>query len=196
MYKIITMKNYILVLFLFTASFSFAQKKACKIDFEEKTDSTYIKKTVEVLIHERVFGNNKEMIFFSLLNSDGVPMLGLQQIQKSTEFISALCFDKNSKITFQLENGKFVTLINSSQENCSSLSYDAETKSNIKVLTNYFLFLKDNYEDLKKSPISLMRISYVGEKKDIAIKNKMNSELLKTTSTPSTYFIDYLHCIE
>lgn len=196
MYKIIPMKNYILVLFLFITTFSFAQKKDCKIDFEEKTDSTYIKKTSEVLIHERVFGNNKEMIFFSLLNSEGVPMLGLQQIQKSTEFIPALCFDKNSKIIFQLENGKFVTLVNSSQENCSSLTYDATSKSNIKIITNYFLFVKDNYEDLKKSPISIMRIIYVADKKDIALKNKMTSELLKDTSTPSSYFIDYLHCIE
>ena len=196
MYKIIPMKNYILVLFLFTVTFSFAQKKDCKIYFEEKTDSTYIKKTSEVLIHERVFGNNKEMIFFSLLNSEGVPMLGLQQIQKSTEFIPALCFDKNSKIIFQLENGKFVTLVNSSQENCSSLTYHATTKSNIKIITNYFLFVKDNYEDLKKSPISIMRIIYVADKKDIALKNKMTSELLKDTSAPSSYFIDYLHCIE
>jgi hypothetical protein len=190
------MKNLLIALFLFIGIISFAQKKDCKIDFEEKTDSTYIKKTVEVLVHERVFGNNKEMIFFSLLVSDGVPMLGFQQIQKSTEFIPAICFDKNSKIIFQLVNGKIITLINSSQENCSSLSYDAETKSNIKVMTNYFLFLKDNYDELLKSPISLMRISFVGERKDIAIKNKIDSELLKSSSTPATYFIDYLHCVE
>jgi len=157
------MKNLLIALFLFIGTISFAQKKDCKIDFEEKTDSTYIKKTVEVLVHERVFGNNKEMIFFSLLVSDGIPMLGFQQIQKSTEFIPAICFDKNSKIIFQLVNGKIITLINSSQENCSSLSYDAETKSNIKVMTNYFLFLKDNYDELLKSPISLIRISFVGE---------------------------------
>ena len=190
------MKNFILGLSLFSVVFSFAQKKDCKIDFEEKTDSTYIKKTAEVLVYERVFGNSKEMIFFSLLNSDGVPMLSLQQIQKSTEFIPALCFDKSSKIIFQLENGKIITLVNSSQENCSSMTYDAETKSNIKVLTNYFLFLKDNYEELKKSPISLMRINYVGERKDIVFKTEMNSELLKINSNPSTYFIDFLQCLD
>lgn len=190
------MKNLLIAFFLVTGTLSFAQKKDCKIDFEEKTDSTYIKKTVEVLVHERVFGNNKEMIFFALLNSQGVPMLGFQQIQKSTEFIPTFCFDKNSKIVLQLDNGKFVTLINSSQEVCSSLSYDAETKSNIKVITNYFMFLKDNYEELKKSPISLMRVNSVGEKKDIAFKTTIDSELLKSSSNPSTYFMDYLHCIE
>ena len=174
----------------------FAQKKDCKYDFEERTDSTYIKKTQDVLIYERVFGNSKEMISFSLLNSDGVPMLGFQQIQKSSEFITALCFDKSSKIIFQLENGKFISLINSNQESCSSFGYDEESKSNIKVLTNYFLFLKDNYEELKKSPISIMRVVYAGEKKDIALKSEIKSELLKDTSTPTNYFMDYLHCVE
>lgn len=196
MYKIITMKNYILTLFLFTITLSFAQKKDCLLDFEEKTDSTYIKKTADILIHEKVFGNSKEMIFFSLLNSDGVPMLGLQQIQKSTDFIPVLCFDKNSKVIFQLENGKIISLINSNQENCSSFSFDTETKSNIKVITNYFLFLKDNYEELKKSPISLMRIKFVGESKDVVLKSNLDSELLKTKTSPSNYFVDYLHCVE
>lgn len=190
------MKNYILTLFLFTITLSFAQKKDCLLDFEEKTDSTYIKKTADILIHERVFGNSKEMVFFSLLNSDGVPMLGLQQIQKSKDFIPALCFDKNSKIIFQLENGKIISLINSNQENCSSFSYDVETKSNIKVITSYFLFLKDNYEELKKSPISLMRIKFVGESRDIVLKSNLDSELLKTKSSPSNYFVDYLNCVE
>jgi len=190
------MKNYLLTLLLFTISFSFGQKKECLYDFEEKTDSTYLKKTADILVHERVFGNNKEMIFFSLLNSNGAPMLGLQQIQKSKDFIPALCFDKNSKVIFQLENGKIITLINSSQENCSSFSYDEESKSNIKLITNYFLFLKDNYEELKKSPISLMRIKYVGESKDIVFKSNMNSELLNSNSSPSNYFVDYLNCVE
>lgn len=190
------MKNLLLALFLVTGTLSVAQKKDCVLEFEEKTDSTYIKKTVEVLVHERVFGNSKEMIFFSLLISDGVPMLEFQQIQKSTEFLPALCFDKNSKIIFQLENGKFINLISYNEENCSVLNYDVETKSNIKIMTNYFLFLNDNYEELKKSPISLMRIIYVGEKKDVAFKDNIDSELLKSSSTPSSYFINNLHCVE
>jgi hypothetical protein len=190
------MKNYIITLLLLLATLCFGQNKDCKIDFEEKTDSTYIKKTADILVHERVFGNSKEMIFFSLFNSDGVLMLGLQHIQKSTDFIPALCFDKNSKIIFQLENGKFITLINTSQENCSSLNYETETKSNIKIITNYFLFLKNNYSELTKSPISLMRIKYVGESKDIVFKNKVDSELLNSSSAPSTYFMNYLHCVE
>lgn len=190
------MKNFLIALSLFIGINTFAQNKDCKIDFEEKTDSTYIKKTSEVLIHERVFGNNKEMVFFSLINIDGVPMLGFQQIQKSTEFIPAICFDKNSRIIFQLENGKFITLVNYSPESCSSLNYDSESKSNIRVITNYFMFVNSNYDDLKISPISIMKVQYVGDSKNIVFKNDIDSEMLKTTSKPTNYFIDYLHCIE
>ncbi|WP_338410446.1 hypothetical protein [uncultured Flavobacterium sp.] len=190
------MKNKITTLLFLFVSIAFAQNKDCKIDFEEQTDSTYIKKTSEFLVHERVFGNSKEMIFLSLLNSNGVLMLGFQQIQKSADFIPAFCFDANSKIYFQLENGKIISLINSGQENCSTLNYDLETKSNIKVLTHFFLFLKENYEELAKSPISLMRIYHVSEKTDIVLKSELKSELLNTTSFPTHYFMDYLHCID
>lgn len=191
------MKHRLLIIFaLFIGISSWSQKKDCKFDFEEKTDSTYLKKTTDILVYERIFGNNNEMIFFSLLNSNGTPMLSFQQIQKSTEFIPAICFDKNSKIYFQLENGKIISLINASEDNCSSFNYDSASKSNIKVITNYFLFIKDNYDELKKSPISLMRINYVGDKKDIVLKTEINSELLKEKYNPSNYFIDYLDCIK
>lgn len=190
------MKKYILFLILFSISITSAQKKDCLLDFEEKTDSTYIKKTADILIYEKVFGNSSEMIFFSLINSDGTPLLGFQQIQKSKDFIPVVCFDKNSKIIFQLENGKIITLINSGQESCSAFSRDEQSNSNIKIITNYFMFLKESYEELKKSPISLMRIKYVANSKDIVIKNTLNSELLKSTTTPSNYFMDYLHCVE
>ena len=185
----------ITLIFCFNAALLFAQKKDCLVEYEEKTDSTFIKKTKNVLVHERVFGNSKEILFFSLVNSDGVPMLGIQYIQKSTEFISSHCFDSNSKIIFQLENGKFVTLLHSGKDNCSLLNYDAESKSNIRIMTSYFYFMKDNFEELKSSPLSLMRINFVGERKDIVFKNKIESELMRETYIPTNYFIDFLNCI-
>ena len=41
-----------------------------------------------------------------------------------------------------------------------------------------------------------MRVMYVGEKKDFALKNKIYSELLNDIFTPSNYFIDFLECVE
>lgn len=185
-------------IFIFLLLFSngvFAQKD-CEIDFEEKNDSTYIKKTTETLIYEKVFGETKEMFFFSLINNDGILYLNMQIIQKSNDFLPAICFDKNSKIILQLENGKFVTLKNNNTEICSSLSYDETSKSNIRVVSTYFVFLNENYNELKKSPISLMRIKPVGDSKDIILKTELESELFKDKSNPTKYFMDYLHCVE
>lgn len=187
----------IVVLLVFSLNLiSLAQNKDCSIDFEEKTDSTYIKKTTDFMLHEKVFGNATELVMVSILNNNGTVLLSLQMIQKSPEFIPAFCFDKSSKIYFQLNNGKIITLLNVSEDTCASNSFDTETKNNIKVITNYFVFVSENYQDLKTSPISLMRIKYLGETKDYAVRTELKSEILNKTVNPSLFFIDNLNCID
>ena len=93
-------------------------------------------------------------------------------------------------------NGKIITLLSSDEESCSALSYDSKENNNIRILTGYFYFTKTNYEDLKISPISLMRIQFAGETKDYVLKSELNSETLKTTSKPDSYFMEYLKCVE
>ena len=189
------MKNLLLFLLLSTISIN-AQTKDCLYDIEEKTDSTSLKTLPHKLMNDKIFGNNKEFIFFGLLNSDGVPMLSLQQLQKSNDFIPTSCLSKNSKIVFQLINGKIVTLIHAFEDVCSDLNYNTDEKNNIRILTAYFYFTKNNFEELKNSPISLVRIQFSGASKDYVIKTELTSESLKIKTNPATYFIDYLKCVE
>ena len=189
------MKNLLIFLLLSTISIN-AQTKDCLYDIQEKTDSTSLKSLPHKLMNEKIFGNKKEFIFFGLLNSDGVPMLSLQQLQKSNDFIPTSCLSKNSKIVFQLMNGKIVTLFHAFDDICSDLNYNSEEKSNIRILTAYFYFTKTNFEELKNSPISLVRIQFSGESKDYVIKSELTSESLKTKTNPANYFIDYLKCVE
>ena len=186
----------ILFIFLFTTFVSEAQNQDCIYDVNEKTDSTALKVTPQKLVHERIFGNSKEFIFFNLLNESGTPMLVVQQIQKNNAFIPVNCIDKKTKIVFQLANGKIVTLIHSDFETCSQLNYDSETKDNIRILTGYFYFTQSNYEELSKSPISLMRIQFVGETKDYVIQTEYFSETFVTKTNPTNYFVDYLKCVQ
>ena len=186
----------ILVLIFLLPLLTFSQKKDCKYDFEEKTDSTYIKALSEKLVYEKVFGNSKEFIQFNLINNNGVPTLSFQQIQKSSDFIPVRCFNNRSKIIFQLENGKIITLLSSNEDVCSNLTYIPEEKNNIRLLTGYFLFTKTNYEELKKSRITIMRVQFSGETKDYIILDELQSEILNLSCKPSSYFIDYLECIE
>ena len=193
--KYLQMKKLIALLVVFPL-FATAQTKDCEYDLEEKTDSTSLKVMPNKLIHEKIFGNSNEFVFFSLINENGAPILNLQLLRKSQDFIAAYCLNKNSKIIFQLENGKIISLINVYDETCSELNFDPTTNNNIRILNGFFYFTKTNYEELKNSPISLMRIQFAGETKDYVLKKLIFSEILLVTSNPASYFMEYLKCVE
>jgi len=172
-----------------------AQQKKCEYELEEKTDSTFIKKTPNYLIHEKDFVNSKDYVLFSLINSDGTPYLNFQFLQKSKEFIRTKCFDSGSKISLQLTNGKIVTLL-SAGDVCGQLIYDEIEKNNIRMLNNYFIFSKDGFEDLKKYPISMMKVKYASETVDYVFKKELKSEAFQGDFYPENYFINYLKCLE
>ncbi|WP_395043209.1 hypothetical protein [Flavobacterium sp.] len=171
----------------------FAQKN-CEYDINVTDSIGTYKSTKEELVYERYFGNNKISVFFSLINAEGLPSLNLQMIQKNTEFISAKCIDKNSKIYLQLANGKIVTLLGMDQESCGN--YIRNENENVRILSGYFLFMKDSFQELKNSPISIMRIKFSGETEDYIIKSELISELNQKTYYPENYFINNLKCIE
>ncbi|OOG62663.1 hypothetical protein [Flavobacterium sp. A45] len=187
--------KYIFVTALCILSFNLFAQKPCEYS-SNITDSigTY-KSTKEYLISEKVFGGNSNYIFYSLILTDGVPTLNVQFIQKSKEFVKANCFDKDSKIYLQLQNGKIYTLLHIDQESCGTMIRDDKGFDN-RVKTGIFMFTKDNYEELKKSPISLMRIKYLTDVEDYIFKKEFTAELDGKTYRPETYFIDNLRCVE
>ena len=127
---------------------------------------------------EKYFGGSFNYVFFSLAQTDGLPTLNLQNIQKSKDFIKANCFDKNSKIFLQLENGKIITMLHEDSEVCGNLYQNVEEKKNVRLLEGNFYFLKNSIEDLKKHPISLLRVVYGTETVDYVIKKELDSEFL------------------
>lgn len=185
----------LITLTLFLLTFTAFAQKPCEYS-ANVTDSigTY-KVTNEYLINEKNFGGTFSYIFFSLAQTDGLPTLNLQLIQKSKEFIKANCFDKNSKIFLQLENGKIVTLIHIDSERCGTLIRDDKGFDN-RVNTGIFMFMKDNYEELKKSPVSIMRIKYLTNIEDYIVKNELVSEMNGKTFQPSTYLMQNIRCVE
>jgi hypothetical protein len=188
------MKQLIIILFLFTASNLFAQTPC---DYSENiSDSigTY-KSTREYMISEKNFAGNSSYIFYSLALTDGLPTLNIQLIQKSKGFLKANCFDKDSKLFLQLLNGTIVTLIHIDQENCGTMIRDDNGFDN-RVMTGSFMFLKGSIEELKSSPVSMMRIKYLTENEDYVIKKEFQSELNNEVYKPENYFINNLGCIE
>ncbi|MDQ1166710.1 hypothetical protein [Flavobacterium sp. SORGH_AS_0622] len=182
-----------LTIFLLTLT-AFAQKP-CEYSTNVTDSIGSYKITNEYLVNEKNFGGTSNYIFFSLAQTDGLPTLNVQLIQKSKEFIKANCFDKNSKIFLQLQNGKIVSLMHINQENCGTLIRDEKGFDN-RVNTGIFLFMKDNYEELKKSPVTLMRIKYLTNIEDYIVKSELTSEMNGKVFHPNTYFMDNIRCVE
>ena len=103
--------------------------------------------------------------------------------------------DKNSKIYLQLQNGKIVTLIHIDQESCGTM-IRADKDFDNRVKSGIFMFTKENYEDLKTSPVTLMRIKYLTDTEDYIFKKEFTAELDGKIYHPETYFIDNIRCIE
>ena len=188
------MKQVALAFFFLISSQIFAQK-TCDYSVNVKDSIGTYKLTKEYMIYEKNFAGNKHYIFLSLALTDGTPTLNLQMIQKSKEFMKANCFDKNSKLFFQLNNGKIITLLHIDQENCGTMIRDNEGFDN-RLLVGNFMFLKGSLEDLKSSPVNLMRIKYLTDLEDYVIRKEFTSELDSQVYQPETYFINFLHCVE
>jgi len=109
--------------------------------------------------------------------------------------MKANCFDKNSKLFLKLNTGKIITLIHIDQENCGSMVRDDKGYDN-RILIGTFMFMKGSFEDLKSSPVNLMRIKYLTDIEDYIIQKEFQSELNNQVYEPDCYFIKYLECIE
>jgi hypothetical protein len=95
----------------------------------------------------------------------------------------------------QLNNGKIVNLLYTGEDSCGTLLRD-EKNGNNRILSGTFLFSKENFEDLKVSPVTFMRIKFAGEIIDYPLKTELTSELDAVKTAPENYFIDYLNCVE
>ena len=188
------MKNTILYL-LFLLSLPVFAQKDCDYSTNIKDSIGTYKVTNEYLVSEKIFAGKSSYIFCALVNDNGFPVLNVQLIQKSKDFISASCFDKNSKLYLQLQNGKIVTLLHLNKESCGSLIRDDKGFDN-RVNVGTFMFIKGSMEDLKSSPVNLMRIKFLTSTDDYIVKKEITSEMNGKVYFPETYFMDYLKCIE
>lgn len=187
-------KKIALALFLFTTLNALAQKP-CEFDSDVNDSIGTYKSTRQYMVFERSFAGNSTNIFFSLTKTDGVLGVEAQMLQRSNEFIKANCLDKSSKIYLQLQSGKIVTLIYSGTDTCGTLLRDEQNRNN-RILTGVFLFSKENYQDLKTSPVTFMRIQYSGETTDYPFRTAFVAELDKALYEPGDYFMNYIKCIE
>lgn len=188
------MKSILFIALFFITNTIFAQKP-CEYSTSVSDSIGTYKTTPDYMIYEKVFAGNNNYIFYSLNLTDGLPTLTINMIQKSKDFLKANCFDKDSRIYLQLNNGKVVTLIHTNEQSCGSMIRDENGFDN-RVISGTFMFMKDNFDDLKNSPVSMMRIKYLTDTEDYVLKKEFVSELNGKTYNPESYFVQYINCVE
>ena len=188
------MKN-IITLTLFFLAITMNAQAPCEYGTNITDSLGVYKVTKEYLMREKNFGTNSSYIFTTLTSDDGLMLLNLNIIQKSKGFLKANCFDKKSKLFLQLDNGKIITLLHIDQDNCGTLLSDQKGFDN-RLTIGTFMFLKGTIEDLKSSPVSLMRIKFATEIEDFVIKKEIKSEMDGAIFYPEKYFMNYLKCVE
>jgi hypothetical protein len=182
------------LVFLLTNLSIFAQKQ-CEIDADVVDSVGTYKSTKQYMVFERSFAGNSTNIFFTLTNTNGVLGLETQQVQSSSEFLKASCFDVASRIYLQLNNGKIVTLLHVGNESCGTLVRN-DANQNVRIVGSSFVFSKENFEDLKVSPVTFMRIKFSGETLDYPLKTGFVSVIDKKMYEPEMYFMNFIHCVE
>ena len=183
---------YFILLILSTSIYS---QKPCEFTSNVKDSIGTYKSTIDYLVYESNFADKSNYIFLVLESTNGTPTLKLNFIRKSKEFVNVKCFDKNSKIFFQLNNGKIITLLALDKESCGNLIRDDKAYDN-RVLSGTFMFMKGTLEELKNSGVNMMRVKFISETEDYIIKKEILSELNDKQYQPEFFFMNYLHCIE
>lgn len=182
-------------LFLFV-NVSFSQDKICDFETNVVTDTSSTRVLTDEIIDESIFGNTTSFLTFKMFEVDGVLGINFQYLQKSKDILSPICIDKNTKIFLELSNGKQVKLVNATEiETCNDLQYDEKNKNNVRVLTGFFYFTPENFQDLKSEKVYLIKLTANTGDVNFVIKPTLNSEIYKTKSTPDTYFIENLKCL-
>jgi hypothetical protein len=182
--------------FLLLVQFSFGQDKPCEYELDIVTDTSNTRVLKDKIIDENVFGNTTSFLTFKLFDVDGFIGVNFQYLQKSKDFLTPICIDKNTKIFLEMANGKQVKLINSiDTETCNDLQYDEIEKNNLRILTGFFYFTPENFEDLKTSKVYLIKITAATGDVNFVIKPELNSEIYKEKSNPDSYFINNLKCL-
>ena len=178
------------IAFLFS-TLTFAQKP-CDFTTNVVDSIGSYKTTKEYLIFEKNFAGKSTYIFNSIVISDDTAILNVQFIEKSQDFIKVKCLDKNSRLYLQLENNKIITLAHTNDESCGSMVRDDKGMNN-RVLSGYFKFRKEDYNDLKQYPVSFIRVKFATDVEDFITRKAIKSELNGELYEPDSYFMNYLH---
>jgi|GEM_PF-565604 len=189
--------KYLLTLFLLvsTIATSFSQQPDCDYKILIDTEDEIFKLTNEKLT-EFLLGRDRNIfIYFSLMQEEAVKSLVIQVSVNAKEMPPLMCFNKDSRVSFKLEDGSFVSMRYLGVENCGRLIENEETLHN-SVSEAAFLLDDISIKRLEKSKITSMRITTMQTDFDIDFQNVLSNDQIPIPIYPKEFFMNTLKCLE
>jgi len=188
------MKKLLLPLFLLYLLTGYSQD-SCNYKIQVDTESEQFTLTHEVLADYMLGKNQTVFIYFSLMKEDTIRSLVLQLSLNAAEMPPIACFNKDSRVSFELDNGSFVSLRYLGEVNCGRQS---EPKDALKNSTSEAAFYIDDKSMLmlKESKLKSMRLTTMKTNFDIEFQNLISNSIIKEPVYPKEFFLNNLSCVE
>ena len=184
-----------LILLISTTLVGFSQNEDCNYKIQIDTEEEVFKLTNEKLT-DYLLGTDKNVfIYFSLMREEDVKSLVIQVSVNAKEKPPLMCFNKDSRVTFKLEDGSYASLRYLGVENCGRLTENEETLNN-STSEAAFLLDETNIKRLEASKISSMRITTMQTDFDIDFQEVLSNSQIPIPIYPKEFFMNSLKCLE
>lgn len=164
---------------------AFNQNKKGEIEFLQ---------TEPVMVEEWTTPLRGRVIDFSLLYSNEQIILYIEITEDAEENLSPICIGNNSRITFRLKNGNYVSLPQVGEKLCGFVNEKESKYSNI---TNRGFFLLDakSIKELQASEVYIASLQSKKYQLDFIFRSELFDEVNDYYVYPELYFISELTCI-
>ncbi|WP_432410716.1 hypothetical protein [Rasiella sp. SM2506] len=184
-----------LVLFMSAPFFGISQNQNCDFKIQVDTEDEVFKLTKEQLA-EFLLGKDRNIfIYFSLMQEAAIKSLVIQVSVNAKEMPPLLCFNKDSRVSFKLEDGSFASLRYLGVENCGRQTENKETLNNSNSEAA-FLLDEASMKRLAASKIVSMRITTMRTDFDIDFQDVLSNSQIPVPIYPKEFFLNNLKCLE
>ncbi|WP_188457507.1 hypothetical protein [Psychroflexus planctonicus] len=152
--------------------------------------------TEAVMVEEWTTPLRGRIIDFTLLKADDNLILLVEIHEDAQEVLQPICFGSKTKITFELSNGKKVTLPQFGPKRCGYVNI-ADDESPYYNITNlgYFLISENAANKLLTSETYLGSINSNNYNLDFVFKSEIYDEVNEMMIYPELYFLSELQCM-
>jgi hypothetical protein len=190
------MKHLVTLFFIVVTTLPlFSQTKECDYKIQIDTDEEIFKLTNEQLTEFLVGRERNIFIYFSLMREGAVKSLVVQISVNAKEMPPLLCFNKDSRVSFALEDGSYASLRYLGTENCGRQTENEETLNN-SVSEAAFLLDETSIKRLEASKITSMRMTTMQTDFDVNFQEVLSNTQIPIPIYPKEFFMNNLKCLE